>query len=953
MIEKLDKYIFLIIKYLRPFCKWMVAAFFLLYVESASAQFYTTKSIREFCSEPPDEIKCVARTPSGTMLLGTIQGVYAFDGKVARHIAVLGKRRYLYIKALNTENFGIISDSGLHVFNYRTLKTSFCPLPVIKSEFKYNNSFELGNKDSLYVIFHGQPTLCRFDGQKVTFVRALKKVAFYCVLRHTGGGSFVDEVLDSNKHIEIFRIHGPRTKMGDVYSYFHYAEYRNIKPQLSDFITNEPVRFDFRIHQLAPELYQRLFNFDDNGSRKPPYLNNSFIATILKDNVGYIWIVTNTDVYISYPTTKSADCLFKDYSTREILPLSDGRVVAAMGDSLFILNTSGKVLKTFNVHCYSFIQYNKDSVFITSDEQLCGWLNLKNYKLSTFRPLPSTLFFHHGAIDIGKGKLLIYGSGIFQFDVATGKIDKLILTKDLNINSFRAGLAYGPNIVYLAGSSGLYEYNRTEHNLTRISNEYFLHMTLGPNNSIIAGTMGNGPFYFYPNSGTFEKIKWPFGGTSDIIYNVLYENGELWAGTGNGLVNMNLNSGKYRFYSSQSGTGNTEYNTPGAQRITDSTLWFAALNGIVTVNSKAKFAHYVNHKPFITALRYFRNNWYSVNSSFEENKIHFDLPEDITSAEIWFGCEDFALSSEYSVQYRIKGKSTLWNIIVPYESVALDNLQNGMTVLEYRLVDNRTGEAGDTFESVIHVASYWYQLWWGKCLIVFIIAGFMLFLLRVNSWVVKRKISRENQLLKWEMKALTAQMDPHFIANLMSAAQHRILKSKPDEAYEMLAEYGALMRKKFNSLQGEYTDLKSEVELLENYIKVSSKVIEGEFDSEFVFNLSKPQKEYLLPTELIQPLVENVFKHAWKGRFTGLKLLTLVFQEVDNKLVVEVVDNGGRYEKGAEDEGRYSSYRNIQARLSLLSRIYKQELNLSIFSDSGKTTARLVLNCNFVGYEKD
>lgn len=933
--------------------KFTAGMIFFLLIGFASAQSYTTKSIREFCAEPPDEIKCVARAKDGTMLLGTIQGVYVFDGKVAKFIPSLGKRRYLYIKALSSEVFGIMSDSGLHVFNYRTQKTSFCALPVIKNEFKYNNSFELGNGDSLYVIFHGQPSLCHFNGEKVRYDRLLKRVVKYCVIRHTAQGTFIDEVLDSVRHREVYQIHGPKTKMGDIYSYFQASQYRSIKPQLTDLITNEPVRFDLRVHQLSPEMYQRLFNFNAEGSGKPPYLENSFLVTILKDNVGYIWIVTNTDVYVSYPTTKSADCLFKNYSTRDILPLADGRVVAALGDSLFILNSSGSVLKRFNVHCYSFLQYSKDSVFITSDEQLCGWLNTKENKVTTFRPLPSSLFFHHGAIAMGKGKLLIYGSGIFEFQVATGKIDHLILTKDLNINSFRSGLAYGPNIVYLAGSSGLYEYNRTQHRLNRISNEYILHMALGPNNSIIAGTMGSGPSYFYPNTGTFKKITWPFGGTSDIIYSVKYENGELWAGTGNGLVNMNLSSGKYRFYSSQSGTGNTEYNTPGAQRITDSTLWFGALNGIVVVNSKEKFVHDANYKPFITTLRYFRNNWFSVQASFEENKIHFDLPKDINSAEIWFGCEDFVLASEYSIQYRIKGKSSDWNLIAPYTGVALNNLQNGMTILEFRLVDNRTGESGEIFESIVHVASYWYQKWWGKCTIGLSVMLFMLFVLRLNSWIVKRKVFRENQLLKWEMKALTAQMDPHFIANLMSAAQNRVLKGKPDEAYEMLAEYGALMRKKFNTLQGEYTDLKSEAELLENYIKVSAKVLDGVFEFDFVFELSKPPKEYVLPTELIQPLVENVFKHAWKSEFVGLKLLTIQFTELDNKLIVDVIDNCGCYINNTDEHGRYSSYRNIQSRLSLLSRIYKQDLNLSLFSESDKTTARLVLNCNFVRHEKD
>jgi ligand-binding sensor domain-containing protein len=931
--------------------KLLTVVVFLLHLGLLSGQFYTTKSIRDICAEPPDEIKCVARAQNGTMLLGTSQGVYSFDGKRAQQIPTLGKRRYLYIKALSSEVFGIISDSGLYVFNYRSQKTSFCPLPVIKSEFKYNNSFELGNGDSLFVVFHGQPSLCQFNGEKVRYVKELKRVAMYCVIRHTAQGTYIDEAIDTVRRREIYQIHGPKTKLGDIHSYFHSSEYKIIKPQLTDFITNEPVQFDFRVHQLSFDLYQRVFNFEN--SIKPPYLANSYLSSIVKDNVGYIWIVTNTEVYVSYPTAISAGCLFKNYSIRDILSLPDGRVIAAMADSLFILNSSGKVLQAYNVHCYGFLQYNEDSVFITSDEQLCGWLNIKKNKVTTFRPLPSTVFFHHGSISMGKGKLLIYGSGIFEFDVATGKIEHLILTNDLNINSFRSGLAYGPNFVYLAGSSGLYEYSRTQHRLNRISNEYILHLDLGPNNSIIAGTMGNGPYYFYPNSGTLKKINWPFGGTSDIIYSVKYENGELWAGTGNGLVNMNLSTGKYRFYSSQSGTGNKEYNTPGAQRITDSTLWFGALNGIVTLNTKAKFAHYSDHKPFITALRYFRNNWFSVQAIFEDNKIQFDLPQDINSAEIWFGCEDFALASEYSVQFRIKGKSSDWNLIAPYSGVALNNLQNGITILEFRLVDNRTGEAGETYESVIHVASYWYQEWWGKCVVGLSIVLFMLFALRLNSWIVKRKVFRENQLLKWEMKALTAQMDPHFIANLMSVAQHRVLKGKPDEAYEMLAEYGALMRKKFNTLQGEYTDLKSEVELLDNYIKVSAKVLDGAFNYDFIFDLSKPQKEYVLPTELIQPLVENVFKHAWKSEFTGLKTLTIQFKEVNNKLIVDVVDNCGCYESSSADHGRYSSYRNIEARLSLLSRIYKQELKLSIFSESGRTTARLLLNCNFVMHEKD
>ena len=115
--------------------KLLTVVVFLLHLGLLSGQFYTTKSIRDICAEPPDEIKCVARAQNGTVLLGTSQGVYSFDGKRAQQIPTLGKRRYLYIKALSSEVFGIISDSGLYVFNYRSQKTSFCPLPVIKSEF--------------------------------------------------------------------------------------------------------------------------------------------------------------------------------------------------------------------------------------------------------------------------------------------------------------------------------------------------------------------------------------------------------------------------------------------------------------------------------------------------------------------------------------------------------------------------------------------------------------------------------------------------------------------------------------------------------------------------------------------------------------------------------------------------------------------------------------------------
>jgi hypothetical protein len=128
---------------------------------------------------------------------------------------------------------------------------------------------------------------------------------------------------------------------------------------------------------------------------------------------------------------------------------------------------------------------------------------------------------------------------------------------------------------------------------------------------------------------------------------------------------------------------------------------------------------------------------------------------------------------------------------------------------------------------------------------------------------------REEEMLKLtaeaELKALRAQVNPHFLFNALTTIGY-LIETAPPRALNTLMQLTALLRGVLRS-EGEFTTLGRELELVEHYLKIEHE----RFEERLRVGIDVPQalRHHRLPTLVLQPLVENAIKHGVAPSKTG------------------------------------------------------------------------------------
>ncbi|WP_291720722.1 histidine kinase [Bernardetia sp.] len=161
-----------------------------------------------------------------------------------------------------------------------------------------------------------------------------------------------------------------------------------------------------------------------------------------------------------------------------------------------------------------------------------------------------------------------------------------------------------------------------------------------------------------------------------------------------------------------------------------------------------------------------------------------------------------------------------------------------------------------------------------------------------------------------ELKALRSQMNPHFIFNALNSIQDFIMLSEKENAQHYLGKFAILMRGFLDSSSKETISLEKELPLLKSYIELEGLRLGEDFEYEINFDEKTDEDELdeiEIPPLLIQPYLENAFKHGLLHK-TGEKKLILAFNKIqkdeNNFLQLKITDNGVGRQKSAEINAR-------------------------------------------------
>lgn len=314
-------------------------------------------------------------------------------------------------------------------------------------------------------------------------------------------------------------------------------------------------------------------------------------------------------------------------------------------------------------------------------------------------------------------------------------------------------------------------------------------------------------------------------------------------------------------------------------------------------------------------------------------------------------------TSESVVQYQLltEGEEGAWQVL-PINATRLDlaNLRSGHYVVRLRAGDPDRGVFSEIVEVRFHVLAPWYFRWYALLLWSVLVLGGVFLIFNVRSKLVKRRHHREmaklvlkRELAEAKLVALRAQMNPHFMYNVMNSIQGLIYTGKHEEAGKYMAKFANLTRRFLELSSREKVSIKEESDTLTAYLELEKL----RFGDEFIYELKIAESVEVhmdqLPTLLIQPFVENSLKHGLLHQ-EGEKHLVIRFTRTNDILRVEVEDNGiGRkraYEinqRRGETSGISYATNAILNKIELLNKNRKHRIAIDIL-DVNETSGTLV-----------
>ena len=205
-----------------------------------------------------------------------------------------------------------------------------------------------------------------------------------------------------------------------------------------------------------------------------------------------------------------------------------------------------------------------------------------------------------------------------------------------------------------------------------------------------------------------------------------------------------------------------------------------------------------------------------------------------------------------------------------------------------------------------------------------------------NALRIELKLEEQKRLvLEARLDALQRQINPHFLFNTLNSIAS-LVRFRPDLAREMIVKLANLLRALLKD-HGTYVLLREELSFTDDYLDIEV-VRFGTEKLRVVKELEEKTLDMLVPSILLQPLIENSIKHGLEPRIQG-GTITLRSRLQGESLVVEVEDDGVgivmKPPSGLRRDGAGIGMKNVQERLEVL---YGNRARFTVVSRPGRGT---------------
>jgi len=690
------------------------------------------------------------------------------------------------------------------------------------------------------------------------------------------------------------------------------------------------------------------------------YFATKYCTSIFRDREGRIWIGTNDGLYKQ--NIRNPFFSVEDLSLQfpEVLNTGIQSVFFVKGKTLVGLRNDGGLLLLNNQtrkierrvsfenfgpgsNTINFLfLYQPDTLWLGTGKGIL-WLNVNNYSSGKLN-FPGQPDWMYGTktrnyLQDSKGNIwLSFGelNSLLLFDRKEHRFHDLSTSSLLRITFCFSMIEDKNKNVWIAGD-GLCRWNRSKNRIDtlipfpKVSKSLFNYMQIldcDENNSLWLTSFDNEILQYDCNVNKMY-LRLPENSMIDgySVTNSGIINDRIWLGMANGISAFNIKDYSIQQFNYSDGLPSTVvtshrkgsfYNEEGNR------FYFGAGRHLISFIPDVNLSNKPLPKFFIEATR--------LKQILSEQ---ISLPYSQNDVELRFNVINFTDPEENRFAYRLLNENdSAWRELNTRNVVILGKLSPGNHSIQVKLYSvNNRWPAQSKMVDIIITPPFWKTSWF-ILLIVSFLMGTTYFFYRRRLRQIQQKANLDKLLAQTEMKALHAQMNPHFIFNCLNSIREMILNNENQQASHYLSKFAHLIRITLNQSSRPFISLKNTIDYLQRYVEME-KIRMACFSYTIHVDRSIPQEDIFLPPMLIQPFIENAIWHGGRGQNKTLRL-DIRFVQRDGKLLCIVEDNGmgikASWENKKEGMSDHNSIgiANVKQRIGVLNEKYNLNSRVTI-----------------------
>ena len=311
---------------------------------------------------------------------------------------------------------------------------------------------------------------------------------------------------------------------------------------------------------------------------------------------------------------------------------------------------------------------------------------------------------------------------------------------------------------------------------------------------------------------------------------------------------------------------------------------------------------------------------------------------DFRSNNIQFNFSGISFKSlgNITFKYRLLGLESDW-VETKNNTVRYAELPPNHYIFEVKAISKNNLESINPSLFSFKINPPLYKTWWFISIAILVLILFIAYLFYRRNQKIKQQEKIKENISNLRYKALNAQMNPHFINNLLVNIENLVNKGEIEEVKGSLGKFAELVNLILQSTKSNLINLTDEIEMAKLYLELQKLRFHKNTSYTIHTESISPEEleSLLVPPMILQPIIENSFKHGFKN---GNKMnhIGLNFNiEGDEFLICEISDNGvgiQKNENSATSSSSGISFSNINERLQLIN-VTKSEENLVIISN--------------------